>query len=85
MTADLPVRLRLRRAGEPRTRFIVTASVLRLATNAAKRDAAGMIGWHAATLANVYGHHTLEAPAKLIAENIRCVAYGETPLNLVTE
>jgi hypothetical protein len=44
-----------------------------------------MIGWHAATLANVYGHHTLEAPAKLIAENIRCVAYGETPLNLVTE
>jgi hypothetical protein len=27
----------------------------------------------------------LEAPAKLIAENIRCVAYGETPLNLVTE
>jgi hypothetical protein len=62
-----------------------TASVLRLATSAAKRDAAGMIGWRAAALANVYGHQTLEAPAKLIGENIRCVAYGETPLNLVTE
>ena len=44
-----------------------------------------MIGWRAAALANVYGHQTLEAPAKLIAENIRCVAYGEIPLKLVTE
>jgi hypothetical protein len=44
-----------------------------------------MIGWRAAALANVYGHQTLAAPAKLIGENVRCVAYGETPLNLVTE
>jgi hypothetical protein len=44
-----------------------------------------MIGWRAAALANVYGHQTLEASAKVIAETIRCVAHGKTPLNLVTE
>ena len=61
------------------------AGALRLATNAAKRDAADIIGWRAAGLAYVYSHQTLDTRAKLIAENIRRVAYGEAPLNLVTE
>jgi hypothetical protein len=78
------MRLRLRRAGEPRTAvYRACLASFGLATNAAKRDAAGMIDWRGAALANVYGHKTLEARPKLIAENIRRVAHGETPLNLI--
>jgi hypothetical protein len=80
------MRLRLRRAGEPRTAvYRARLASFGLATNAAKRDAAGVIDWRGAALANVYRRQTLETRAKLIAENIRRVACGETPLNLVAE
>jgi hypothetical protein len=84
MTEDLPMRLRLGRVGEPLTAvYRVRIASFELATNAAKRDAADIINWRGAALASVYGHQTLESRAELIAENIRRVAHGETPLNRV--
>jgi hypothetical protein len=72
-------------AGEPRiTVYRVRLASFEMATNADKR-AAALINWHGAALLNIYGHQTLEARAKLIAENIRRAAHGETPLNLVAE
>ena len=80
------MRLRLGRTGEPRTAvYRLRLMSFGLATNAAKRDAPGMIGCRATALAHVYGHQMLDTHAKLIAEHIRRVAYGEAPLNLVTE